>query len=214
MTRYLALGDSYTVAEGIPASESFPAQLVQALRKRDVAIEAPKVVATTGWTTADLLTALKAQPPEPPYDLISLLIGVNNQYQGLPLDSYATEFEELLHLAMGWVPAPERVFVLSIPDWGVTPFATAQGRDPEQIRQQIQAFNAINARLSYQAGVQYLQITEISREARRGALYLAEDGLHYSGKMYTRWVEQLFPRVWRVLYPELCSQVPLTYHKE
>lgn len=196
--RFLALGDSYTIGEAVADKERWPMQLVQGLRNRGMAIADPYLVATTGWTTADLRQALTSAELSPPYDLVSLQIGVNNQYQGLEPLLYEQDFELLLRQAVELAGMRKhRVFVLSIPDWGVTPFA--EGRDRAQITAEIDAYNRINARLSYQYGVQYLNITPISREAAKYPQLTAADGLHPSGEMYRRWVDQLIDRVRREL---------------
>lgn len=214
MPRFLALGDSYTIGEGVEAAESWPHLLVQALRKRDVAIEAPTVIAQTGWTTADLLTAVSQQQPnlQPPYDLVTLMIGVNNQYQGLPIEQYQQELETLLATATALAGGQaDRVCLLSIPDWGMTPYA--KDRDRDAIAAEIQAMNKIPARLAYQTGSAFFNITEESRLVRYGELYLSDDGLHYSAKMYTRWVEHFFFRVWHILYPGTSAQMPILHQQ-
>ncbi|MGE3725511.1 MAG: SGNH/GDSL hydrolase family protein [Candidatus Sericytochromatia bacterium] len=199
MKRFLALGDSYTIGESVAENERWPMQLAMGLYNRgmETLIE-PQIIATTGWTTRDLLDAMQGSPLTPPYDLVSLLIGVNNQYQGRSQAEYAQEFELLLRQAIELAGMRKsRVFVLSIPDWGVTPFA--ERRDRAQIAAEINAFNKINARLSYQYGVQYIAITEISREAGKHVSLNAPDGLHPSADMYRRWVDVLIDRVRREL---------------
>lgn len=213
MMKYLALGDSYTIGEGLPPEESFPWQLVRLLRQRDALMAAPEVLATTGWTSGELQQAIDQASFAPPYDLVTLCIGVNNQYRGLSPDTYAQEFAELLDQAIVFAGRrPEHVFVLSIPDWGVTPFAA--DRDSDQISAELRAFNRHNARLAYARQASYLNITEISKLARRDDSLLAADHLHYSAKMYKKWVEQLLPKVWRVLLPGKNLHVPLLYQQE
>ncbi|MBT9545386.1 MAG: SGNH/GDSL hydrolase family protein [Candidatus Sericytochromatia bacterium] len=199
MKRFLALGDSYTIGESVAEKERWPMQLTTGLRNRGMEdLNDPEIIATTGWTTRDLLDAMQGSQLTPPYDLVSLLIGVNNQYQGRSQEEYAQEFELLLRQAIELAGMRKnRVFVLSIPDWGVTPFA--EGRDRAQIASEIDAFNRINARLSYQYGVQYIAITAISREAGKHASLNAADGLHPSADMYRRWVDVLIDRVRREL---------------
>lgn len=199
MRQFLALGDSYTIGEAVTEKERWPMQLTMGLRNRGMEdLADPQIIAQTGWTTRDLLDALQKSELRPPYDLVSLLIGVNNQYQGRSQEEYTQEFELLLRQAMELAGMRKnRVFVLSIPDWGVTPFAA--GHDRAFIASEIKAFNRINARLSYQYGVQYIAITEISREAGKHPSLNAADGLHPSGEMYRRWVDLLIDRVRREL---------------
>lgn len=214
--KILCLGDSYTIGEGVPAEDSWPHQLVHALRKRDAPVASPEIIAQTGWTTEELKDALKAQDLSPPYDLVTLMIGVNDQYRGFDLERYTRGFESLLAQALKLADQrPKRVFVLSIPDWSVTPYAKKEtpDRDPAQIAADIKAFNAVAARLCYAQGIPYIHVTEMSRDARRGDLYLSEDGLHYSRKMYSHWVEHLFPRVFNTLFPGRAIHIPLLYQE-
>lgn len=192
--RYLALGDSYTIGEDVAEDERFPAQLVGRLRADGwPTLESPEIVATTGWTTAELQGALAAAPPRGRFDLVTLLIGVNNQYRGLPLEQYRREFEALLDAAI--VYAGERregVIVVSIPDWGVTPFA--QGRDRARIASEIDSYNRANRDAAVRERVNYVDITPISRRAADDPGLIASDGLHPSGAMYRLWVELLLPK--------------------
>lgn len=194
--RFLALGDSYTIGEAVPAEQRWPVQLVQRLRARGLDVAAPEIVARTGWTTDELATAITAAPLAPPYDLVSLLIGVNDQYRGRPLAQYEAGFAALLRTAVRFAAErPERVLVLSIPDWGVTPFARRSGRDPERIGAEIDAFNARAKSHAQAAGVHFLDITDLTREAARQPELLAEDGLHPSGLEYARWAARAEPIV-------------------
>lgn len=187
---YLALGDSYTIGEQVPVYESFPYQLVQHFRSLGLNYTAPEIVARTGWTTDELQFAINHTVLLPQYDLVSLLVGVNNQYRGRSPDKYATEFHDLLVQAIGFTGGkPSSVVVLSIPDWGVTPFA--EDRNREQIREAINQFNAINQLAASKAGVIYIEITSGTREAAGNASLLASDGLHPSGKEYQRWVNKI-----------------------
>lgn len=185
--KYLALGDSYTIGESVTEPERWPNQLVDSLNKRGYKIAKPTIIATTGWRTDNLKNAINIAQLKPDYDLVSLLIGVNNQYQGKPADQYAKEFEDLLktaiHLAKG---KKENVFVVSIPDYGYTPFGKPK---QETITNAIDLFNGINARIAYQYKLQYFNITEISRDGLNNPGLVASDGLHPSGKMYAEWVE-------------------------
>ncbi|WP_282298557.1 GDSL-type esterase/lipase family protein, partial [Stenotrophomonas sp. PS02289] len=122
--RYLALGDSYTIGEGVAEQGRWPVQLSAALRAAGVDIADPQIIATTGWTTDELDAGIDAAAPQGPFDLVTLLIGVNNQYRGRSVDEYRTQFSALLQRALGFAgQRAQRVLVLAIPDWGVTPFA-------------------------------------------------------------------------------------------
>lgn len=189
---YLALGDSYTIGQSVAIEERFPVQAVSMLRQQGVQINLPAIVATTGWTTDNLLNALAANPPAKNYALVTLLIGVNNQYQGRSQEEYRSEFSNLLGKAIEYAGGRKsRVFVLSIPDYSVTPFA--QNSDTVTISNEIDAFNAINWQISQEVGVRYLDITDISREGRYDAEMNAADGLHPSGKQYRKWAALLAP---------------------
>lgn len=187
---YLALGDSYTIGETVPITENFPYQTVQLLRKEGLDIVGPEIVAKTGWTTDELQTAINTHHFRASYDLVTLLIGVNNQYRGRPVDNYKPEFENLLKQAIAFAGGKtDRVVILSIPDWGVTPFAT--GRDREQIATEIDAYNAANKAIALQYNIHYIDITPWTREAATDNSLLAADGLHPSGKEYKRWAERV-----------------------
>lgn len=192
--RYLALGDSYTIGEGVPAAGTWPFQLAAALRARGLALADPEVIATTGWTTDELAAAIDAAAPRGPYALASLLIGVNNQYRGRPLAEYRQQFEQLLQRAVGLAAEdPRRVLVLSIPDWGVTPYAAAHGRDAAVIACEIDDFNAAARACCGDYGVAFVDITPASRVHGAEAAMLVDDGLHPSAAMYRLWVEQALP---------------------
>jgi lysophospholipase L1-like esterase len=197
---YLALGDSYTIGESVRENERWPAQLVAALRERGLSIADADIIARTGWTTADLQRAIAQQYNGQTYDLVSLLIGVNDQFQGLSIEAYPARFKELLNFAITAAGGdPTHVIVVSIPDWGATPFA--EGQDRAAIGAEIDAFNAVNREESVAAGVQYFDITPISRQAASDPGLVAGDGLHPSGEMYTRWVELILPNVYALLAP-------------
>jgi lysophospholipase L1-like esterase len=182
--RFLALGDSYTIGEQVDAAARWPVQLARALRARQLDVGEPEIVARTGWTTDELVAGILAASPAGPYDLVSLLIGVNNQYRGRGAENYRAEFTTLLADAAGFAGgAAPRVIVLSIPDWGVTPFAA--GRDRAKIAREIDEFNAIAHDESLAAGAAWVDVTPASREMR--ADWLAPDGLHPSGAQYARW---------------------------
>jgi lysophospholipase L1-like esterase len=185
--RYLALGDSYTVGEGVDGEETWPSQLVTQLRARGVAIGDPEVVARTGWTTEELAAELDRAAPVGRYALVTLLVGVNDQYRGRDTSAYRAAFAPLVSRAIGWAGGePKRVIVVSIPDWGVTPHAA--DRDRAAISRAIDAFNGINRDEARRAGVRYVDVTESSRRAATYVRLLAADGLHPSGAMYADWV--------------------------
>ena len=198
--RYLALGDSYTIGEGIGEDGRWPLQLAHALRSEGVALADPRIIARTGWTTDELESAMTAGEPLGQFDFVSLLIGVNNQYRGRPQDEYRVQFAALLWRAIGLAGnRPGRVLVLSIPDWGVTPFATAEGCDPAQIERELDAYNAAAREACTQRGVAFVDITEVSRAHGAEPAMLAVDGLHPSAAMYAEWVRLAFPVAHRLL---------------
>jgi lysophospholipase L1-like esterase len=181
---YLALGDSYTVGEGVPIYETFPYQAVQLLRNAGQICSAPEIVAKTGWTTDELSAGISATKFLPRYDFVTLLIGVNNQYRGRSIDEYEAQFEELLKTAIQFAGEDAtHVIVLSIPDWGATPFAT--NADRGKIAGEIDAYNLVNKRVAAKYGAHYIDITPGTREANEEML--AADKLHPSGKEYRRW---------------------------
>ncbi len=204
---YLALGDSYTIGEGVPEAGRWPVQLAQALRGEGVALDAPRIIATTGWTTDELSTAIDAAPPLGRFDFVSLLIGVNNQYRGRDVGNYLDEFTTLLERAIAFAGGrAERVLVLSIPDWGVTPFAAAQyaqrrGRDAGQIARELDGYNAAARAISQAHGVAFVDITAASRARGGEAQMLAADGLHPSAAMYAQWTALALPVARTLLTP-------------
>jgi lysophospholipase L1-like esterase len=187
---YLALGDSYTVGESVPLYENFPYQLVQQLRKKGIRVSAPEIVAKTGWTTDELLSGINQTNFLPAYDFVTLLIGVNNQYRGRSIEEYAIQFEILLQKAIKFAKdKPSKVVVVSIPDWGATPFA--KDRATKKIATEIDAFNAVNKRIAIQYKVHYADITPGSRDALTDKDLVAKDGLHPSGKEYAKWAAEI-----------------------
>ncbi len=196
---YLALGDSYTIGQSVNAEDRFPVQTVKYLVAAGFKFTTPEIIAQTGWTTANLISAITAAPPlKPSYDIVTLLIGVNNQYQHKTQAEYAAEFLKLLNLAKIFADNKnERVIVLSIPDYGVTPFAN--GSDRNAIAKDIDEFNAINKNIADQAGVNYLDITTSSRLAANNLSLVACDGLHPSGIEYNVWAQALLPIIQKVL---------------
>lgn len=189
--RYLALGDSYTIGEGVRYAETWPYQLKLKLNKIGIQVENPEIIAKTGWTTEELLEAINQENPESGHDLVSLLIGVNNQYRGHSIEIYKEEFSILLKKAI-YLANNEvnNVFVVSIPDWGVTPFA--KDRNQVTIAQEIDEYNLFNKEITQGLGVAYFDVTAISRELGNQDDYLVEDHLHYSNKMYALWAEMIF----------------------
>ena len=185
--RYLALGDSYTIGESVDASQRFPVQLAETLKLGE-----PQIIAKTGWTTDELNAAIDAANPQGPFERVTLLIGVNNQYRGRSADEYREQFVGLLKRAIGFAGGnAKHVVVVSIPDWGVTPFA--EGRDRAKIAREIDQFNAINREEAARAGAKWVDITAISR--RNDPSLVAGDGLHPSGKQYAEWVKVIAPEV-------------------
>ena len=195
---FLALGDSYTIGEGVDAQLRWPAQLVARLREEGHSFDPVDVIATTGWTTDELASALPTAQLRDRYDLVSLLIGVNNQYRGRDPENYRIECAGLIDFAIGKANGrAQRVMVLSIPDWGVTPFAAAQGADAERVAAHIDHFNAIARELSIARGTAWIDVTDISRGAGRDML--TNDGLHPSAEQYALWAERVLPAARAVL---------------
>lgn len=202
---YLALGDSYTIGESVEPAGRWPMRLVAALRADGIAIGDPRIIATTGWTTDELSAAIDAaEPLGDDHALVSLLIGVNNQYRGRAVDEYAREFAILLERAIGFAGRrADRVFVLAIPDWGVTPFAAASGRDTAAIARELDAYNAAAAKICADRGVVFIDIAPVSRARGTEPAMLADDGLHPSAAMYAEWARLALPAVRRMLAGEL-----------
>ncbi|QEE23607.1 SGNH/GDSL hydrolase family protein [Rhodanobacter glycinis] len=188
---YLALGDSYTIGEGVEATGRWPAQLAARLRNEGVPLAEPRILATTGWTTDELAAAMDGARFDPPYALVSLLIGVNNQYRERSAEAYRGEFMALLERAISLAgERSSRVLVLSIPDWGVTPFARNSGRDCTRIGAELDNYNAIARDETLHRGAHWVDITGLSRQ--HPAL-LADDGLHPSAAQYTLWADATVP---------------------
>jgi lysophospholipase L1-like esterase len=191
--RYLALGDSYTIGEDVPAHARWPVQLADKLRAQGVAISDPRIVAVTGWTTDELSAGMDQASLVAGYDLVTLLIGVNNQYRGRPSAQYREEFRALLLRAVSLAGhRPERVVVVSIPDWGVTPFGHASNRDLLQIAHELDVFNLIAREEAIHVGARFVNITSISREH---PWLVASDELHPSAAQYALWTEAIEPVV-------------------
>jgi lysophospholipase L1-like esterase len=187
---YLALGDSYTKAECEVSTNSYPSKLLQKFKENEVKVLGSKIIAQTGWRTDDLKNAINSASIKDTFDIVSLLIGVNNQYQGKSAQTYRTEFGDLLETAIYYAKGrKDKVFVVSIPDYGVTPFGI---NNQVYISQQIDVFNAINKEVTDSMGVKYFDITPISREAATDRSLICTDGLHPSGKMYGQWVDLMW----------------------
>lgn len=190
----LALGDSYTIGESVLLTENFPNQTVQLLRKADYNFNSPEIIARTGWTTDELQDAINKHIFLAAYDFVTLLIGVNNQYRGRTVENYKPEFESLLKQAIQFAGGKaNHVIVISIPDWGVTPFA--KDRDSMRIKKEINEYNAANKQISEEYKVHYIDITPGTREAANDPSLLAADGLHPSAKEYYRWSVQLSDKI-------------------
>ncbi len=211
---YLALGDSYTIGEGVAPAGRWPAQLADALRERGIAIEDPRIIARTGWTTDELSAAITAEFDEgkgveslPTFGFVTLLIGVNNQYRGRDVDNYAVQFEALLDRAIGFAgDRRDRVMVLGIPDWGVTPFAAGSGRDTARIAQELDAYNATARAICERRGIAFVDIAPVSRARGAEAKMLASDGLHPSAMMYSEWTADALPVALRLLRSKKVEQ--------
>ncbi|MDO7744577.1 MAG: GDSL-type esterase/lipase family protein, partial [Pedobacter sp.] len=180
----------------VPQDQSFPYQLAATANVQALKIGKPTIVATTGWTTNELQTAIKSTSLQPKYDIVTLLIGVNNQYRGYSIDTYRTEFKDLLQTAINYAGGnAAHVFVVSIPDWGATPFGKQSGRNVADIAKEIDAFNAVNREETIKRSVSYINITPASRNAATDVTLVAGDGLHPSGKMYQDWAAHILPSV-------------------
>ena len=193
---FLALGDSYTIGQSVSETQRYTTHTVLLLRSQGIEINDAKIIATTGWTTKNLIDALNTTDLATNFDVVTLLIGVNNQYQGRSIDEYKTEFAWLVNRAIQYANnRPSHVFVLSIPDYSNTPFAS--GSDKAKIASEIDQFNLANKSISLQFGVNYLDITPISRES--DPELLSGDDLHPSGKQYKRWADLLAPMIKSVI---------------
>lgn len=192
--RFLALGDSYTIGESVASDQRWPVQLVKALRSEDIEIRSPRIIAKTGWTTDELMDAVQAAEFEHRFDLVSLMIGVNNQYRGRSVDTFRDELDQLIERAIQLAGGSAgRVIVISIPDWGVTPYARKDERSSSRIAEEIDAFNEVTRELAKRRGARYVNVTDISREVADDILLVANDGLHPSPQQYRRWTKRILP---------------------
>ena len=196
--KYLALGDSYTIGEKVEEKDNFPNKTITLLNQSGKKFEEATIIAKTGWTTDELQEKLAQVRLAIPFDIVTLLIGVNNQYRGRSADEYAVQFEQLLQQAIGYAGGKnQHVIVLSIPDWGVTPFAV--DRDRKKIAEEIDLFNSINKKMAAQYQVHYIDITPYTREADHDLSLVAEDGLHPSGKDYKRWAVLVAKKIGEII---------------
>ena len=192
---FLALGDSYTIGESIEASERWPAQLAAKFKKDSVILE-PTIIAATGWTTDELMAGIIKSDVTGTFDLVSLLIGVNNQYRGYDEARYEKEFKVLLGKAISFANGNNHhVFVVSIPDYGITSFAEEKGLDAAKTAQELDSYNAAAQKIATLRGVSFINITPISRKAGSIPSLTATDGLHPSGRMYGMWVNYMYKQV-------------------
>lgn len=192
MRRFLALGDSYTIGEGVADHERWPDQLVAMLRSRGVEIGDPHIVARTAWTTDELSDAIDAEGIKGPFDLVTLLIGVNDQYRSRPVESFKPEFQALLRRATKFAgKKTKRVIAVSIPDWSATPYA--EGRNRDVISREILLYNSAAEELARAQGIRWMDVTEVSRAMLHDSALVAVDGLHPTGAMYRQWAAVLLP---------------------
>lgn len=192
---YLALGDSYTIGESVLPQDRYPVQLVERLKNEGFTIEEPHIIATTGWTTLDLTEAIELKHfVDSTFDLVSLLIGVNDQYQHKPFENYEPNFRKLLKTAVALAGGrKEHVFVISIPDYAFTPFG--QKKESAQISRELDEYNRVSKDISDEYGITYFNITPISRLGLQDPTLVADDGLHPSDKMYSKWVDQMLGEI-------------------
>ncbi|SEO42063.1 Lysophospholipase L1 [Luteibacter sp. UNC138MFCol5.1] len=188
---FLALGDSYTIGEGVPEAGRWPEQLAVRLRADGIDVDPPRIIATTGWTTDELSAAIDAAAPQGRWGLVTLLIGVNNQYRGRAASEYREQFRLLLERAATFAGDARRVVVVSIPDWGVTAFA--EGRDRAAIARDIDTFNAIARDETLRLHARWVDVTPASRKAGAAPGMLVADGLHPSAAQYALWVDAVLP---------------------
>jgi len=190
---FLALGDSYTIGEAVPENDRWPVQLVEKLKVAGISVADPEIIAITGWTSDELQKGIAEADITKTYKLVSLLIGVNNQYRGYDLEVYKKEFTELLDQAIAFAnEKPEDVFVISIPDYGVTPFALEHNLNPKKIAIELDRYNLEAQKIAQSKGVAFFDITEWSKKAKADPSLVTSDGLHPSGKMYANWVDTCY----------------------
>lgn len=200
---YLALGDSYTIGEGVEEHDRYPNQLVSQLNQSGaVHFAAPQIIAKTGWTIDELQAGIEAATLKSDgYDLVTLLIGVNNQYRGRSVNDFEKEFEAMLLQAIGFARGKnDHVIVVSIPDWGVTPFALQRASDPEKVAAEIDAYNLAKASICKKHGVEFVEIMEDYRKIGAKPEMVVEDQLHPSGMVYARWTTKLLSEAQKIKF--------------
>lgn len=196
--KFLALGDSYTIGEGVAAAERWPNQLVDLLRASGIVLSDPEIIARTAWTTDELMDAIDEARPTGPFDLVTLLIGVNDQYRSRPIEEFQSGFGPVLDQAIGFArDGAARLIVVSIPDWGATPFA--EGRDRALITREVGDYNAAARALTEQRGAHWHDVTELSRRMVADPSLVVSDGLHPSAAMYAEWAASLAPVAAKIL---------------
>lgn len=199
--RILALGDSYTIGQSVKVSERWPVQLTKLIKRKGFSIGDPEIIARTGWTTDELSKGIEKKKPKGPYPLVTLSIGVNNQFRKRGAEEFRKQFAALLKRALTLAGEnKERVLVISIPDYGVTPFGQTRGADV--IAKSIDRFNTVKKEVAGKAGVAFIDVTGISRKAATEGNLIAEDGLHPSGKMYEQWAQLILPHALKALKRE------------
>ena len=196
-SKFLALGDSYTIGQSVEVNERWPVQFLKELKATTNVIDTLQIIAQTGWRVDQLKEAMNSSDLEPPYGIVSLLIGVNNQYQGQNANDFRPEFIEILEKSLKLVEnRTERLFVISIPDWGASPYGF--GFDRAKVSKEINEFNSVVKEESEKRGLRYFNITTISRRALTDRTLIASDGLHPSGKMYKLWVDKIIPIISKI----------------
>lgn len=192
--RYLALGDSYTIGASVSENERWPIQLRDSLTLAGYNFESTEIIAVTGWRTDNLMNGIVQNQPDSNYNLVSLLIGVNNQFQGSPINKFRIELDSLIRWSIALAQGnPNQVFMVSIPDYGYTPFGSPQSR--ERISRELDNYNSIKDSLAQVYNIPYYYITDISRRGLEETDLVADDNLHPSGKQYTLWVERILPEL-------------------
>ncbi len=190
MIKYLALGDSYTYGEKVAPIYSFPYQLTQSLRKQNLQVNAPEIVAMTAWTTTDLLKHLSEYQLAPSYDICTLLIGVNNQYRGLDLSIFKKEYDQIVKIALDKVEQnSNRCILINIPDWGLTPYNKEKNKS--EVSREIDTYNKLIYEKSQEIDCKYVDICSLSRQHADNSEYLVDDGLHPSEKAYSEWTKKI-----------------------
>ena len=196
-SKFLALGDSYTIGQSVEVNERWPVQFLKELKATTNVIDTLQIIAQTGWRVDQLKEAMNSSDLESPYGIVSLLIGVNNQYQGQNANDFRPEFIEILEKSLKLVEnRTERLFVISIPDWGASPYGF--GFDRAKVSKEINEFNSVVKEESEKRGLRYFDITTISRRALIDRTLIASDGLHPSGKMYKLWVDKMIPIISKI----------------